>query len=546
MGEKDTFSDPTSGGASFQPSCSARLFQCDRLLLSIHYSPETMPLQKLPVNGPLSVSASSGQRPQLQNRRRTLQTISELSSNEAGLPDFVSSIGIESVRRTGHDSLPGVARLTPKPSNGKSLPQHHSSPNIHAPRPSITVTPAYGCEALNPRSAQGCRPMPITTGQVEGWNAKRERARLQHELAIAEARTRQSTSDLRAESATNSRPTSIRYGNGQQILLRESKSFQYSSGDVERRASLGSTNNSASQYDARLAPSERASTDSSSYQSRDSAVHRSRSVSSNTSYASQDAPPLPHGAASDLNGYCSELVSQNYNLVAFGESARSKNANPRRSSRTMSLPSSSSKHASAPHRYVTASDLRLLPTQQSRPISAQRARNQALAALTAANSHMRTTRTDADSFPTPSTLHPHRHASLTSHPPNGSIHRNSLRYQAHLESQRRITSPAVVHLPDHAPRVSQRRQSDQPRRVSFEPRSVPKRESLTQWKKEREEARASLGMDHKARMQERVRRANELEQEREKELVEMGKRRSKGESRGCFGGLLSALRGGKS
>lgn len=75
---------------------------------------------------------------------------------------------------------------------------------------------------------------------------------------------------------------------------------------------------------------------------------------------------------------------------------------------------------------------------------------------------------------------------------------------------------------------------------------MPKRESLTQWKKEREEARASLGMDHKARMQERVRRANELEQEREKELVEMGKRGSKGESRGCFGGLLSALRGGKS
>ncbi|KAJ4381058.1 hypothetical protein N0V86_003405 [Didymella sp. IMI 355093] len=79
--------------------------------------------------------------------------------------------------------------------------------------------------------------------------------------------------------------------------------------------------------------------------------------------------------------------------------------------------------------------------------------------------------------------------------------------------------------------------------VSFETRTVPKRESLTQWKKEREEAKANMHMDHKARMQERVRRANELEQEREKELVEMGKRPAKAESRSCFGGLFAVLRG---
>jgi hypothetical protein len=72
---------------------------------------------------------------------------------------------------------------------------------------------------------------------------------------------------------------------------------------------------------------------------------------------------------------------------------------------------------------------------------------------------------------------------------------------------------------------------------------VPKRESLTQWKKEREEAKANLHLDNKARMQERVRRANELEQEKEKELVLMGKRPAKAESRGCFGGLFAVLRG---
>ena len=69
---------------------------------------------------------------------------------------------------------------------------------------------------------------------------------------------------------------------------------------------------------------------------------------------------------------------------------------------------------------------------------------------------------------------------------------------------------------------------------------MPKRESLTQWKKEREHAMANLKTDHKARIQERVRRANEQELEREKELVQMRKKRSGG----CFGGLLGLLRGG--
>jgi hypothetical protein len=496
-----------------------------------------MPLQKLPHTGPLS------QRP-LHNRRRTLHTISELSTNEApGLPDFVSSIGVESIRRIGHDSVPGVARITANPATRESLPQQHPSPTVRASRPSTTVTPAHGHEVSGRRPAQGRRPMPITTEQAEGWNAKRERARMRHELAYAEARAMQSKSDLGAEVATNSRPSSINKGSNQHTLLRESKSFRLSCGETEPRASLGSTNNnSASQYDMRPIASERTSTDSSSYQSRDSAIHRSRSVSSSTSYTSLDSPPLPPGTIPDMKGSCAEVVSQNVNLVAFGESARSKTVHTQRSSRTMSLPAYGSKSASAPHKYMTATDLRQLPAQQGRPMSAQRARNQALAALTAANSHMRTTRANQSSQPSRNSMHYNRHASLTSHPPNASANRNSLRSQAHFEAQRRITSPSPAHLPERTSRSSLRRQStDQPRKVSFEARTVPKRESLTQWKKEREHAMANMKTDHKARIQERVRRANEQEQEREKELVQMRKKKS--ESRSCFGGLLGMLRG---
>ena len=503
-----------------------------------------MPLQKLPHTGPLS------QRPQ-HNRRKTLQTISELSTNEApGLPDFVSSIGIESIRRIGHDTMPGVAKVTSYPAKQENLPQQHPSPTVHASRPSITVTPTCSHEVPGRRPAQGRRPRPITMEQAEGWNAKRERARMRHELAYAEARATQSKSDLRAEVATHSSSSSIDKGSNQHTLLQGSKSFRLSNGEIERRASLGSTtnnnnnnNNSASQYDMRHIASERTSTDSSSYQSRDSAIYRSRSVSSSTSYTSQNSPPLPTGTTTDMKGSCAEVVSQNLNLVAFGESARSKTPQTQRSSRTMSLPAHGSKTAGAPHKYMTATDLRQLPAQQGRPMSAQRARNQALAALTAANSHMRTTRTSQYSQPSHNSMHYNRHASLTSHPPNTSAHRNSLRHQAHSEAQRRITSPSPARLPERTSRSSLRRQStDQPRRVSFEARTVPKRESLTQWKKEREHAMANLKTDHKTRIQERVRRANEQEQEREKELVQMRKREKKIE-RSCFCGLLGLLRG---
>lgn len=504
-----------------------------------------MPLQKLPPNGPVSVSASVGQRPQLQNRRRTLQTISELSTNDGGLPDFVSSIGIESIRRLGHENIPGVGRLTPRPVKRQSLPQYHSNSNARTQRPSITVAHAHNRAQSNSGPTQGRRPMPITADQVEGWNAKRERARLQHELAIAEARARQCASADR--SSASSRHSSLRHTPSQQTLLGQTDSCSYSSEQVERRASLRSATNNPSQYDARPNTSERASTDSSSYQSRDSAINRSRSGSSNTSYTSQDAPPLPHGTNSDIRGYCAELILQNQTLVAFGESARSRNLNSRRSSRTLSLPTNEFRHANAPHIYTTTPDFRQLPKQHSRPISAQRARNQALAALTAANSHMQTSRCPRDIPSSQYQNRQNRHASLTSHPPNGSVHPISLRANA---SHRRLTSPLPAHIarssPSLTPQASQRRHSDAARKVSFESRTVPKRESLTQWKREREEARANLQMDHKARIQERVRRANEQELEREKELVLMGKRgdkqTSKGDS-GCLGGLFEAFKG---
>ncbi|KAF1916988.1 hypothetical protein BDU57DRAFT_450510 [Ampelomyces quisqualis] len=59
-------------------------------------------------------------------------------------------------------------------------------------------------------------------------------------------------------------------------------------------------------------------------------------------------------------------------------------------------------------------------------------------------------------------------------------------------------------------------------------RALPTREALTKWQSEREEAKADIGVLQRARMKERVRRANEMEREKEKELQAVGLGAEKG------------------
>jgi len=82
---------------------------------------------------------------------------------------------------------------------------------------------------------------------------------------------------------------------------------------------------------------------------------------------------------------------------------------------------------------------------------------------------------------------------------------------------------------------------------------IPRRESLSQWKAERDEAKMEFYGIRRASMKERVRRANELEQEREEELVRMGKgteEKEEGEAvhegeAGCLGGILGIFKMGR-
>jgi len=78
-------------------------------------------------------------------------------------------------------------------------------------------------------------------------------------------------------------------------------------------------------------------------------------------------------------------------------------------------------------------------------------------------------------------------------------------------------------------------------------RAIPTRESLSQWSSEREEAKMGLSDMHRADMKERVRRANELELEKEQELVHLEKKASdvaQRRARGCFGAILRLFASG--
>lgn len=77
--------------------------------------------------------------------------------------------------------------------------------------------------------------------------------------------------------------------------------------------------------------------------------------------------------------------------------------------------------------------------------------------------------------------------------------------------------------------------------LSSKHRAIPRRESLAQWKAEREEARPISNSMRCTDTNEKVRRANEVELERKEELTKKDKRGDEvglQDERSCFGGAM--------
>ena len=160
----------------------------------------------------------------------------------------------------------------------------------------------------------------------------------------------------------------------------------------------------------------------------------------------------------------------------------------------------------------------------------RRARSESLAALTAAQSgscgQQRTSSSRLDPSPVEDALSQHTHRS--------SLHRHAQPGMYHGPPPQYVSPPPLARHPNIA---------IAPHRISpgVGRRATTKHGSLSQWNSGREEAKVGLGDMHRADMKERVRRANELELEKEQELVQVEKRSSgvaQRRARGCFGAVL--------
>jgi hypothetical protein len=511
-----------------------------------------MPLKKLPPQYEPYTNVQPTIRPQIQNRRRTLQTISELSSTDLIIPSFASSIPPERIQNLKHNAS-GLSRKTNGSAKRQSLPQYRASRSLQS---SVAVPSTHRPAPQQSRSTPASIPTANENSHGKGYNAKRDRARSRHEQELADARLQQKNSIQKINterSSLYSRPSmssiSLRPNQSherlqidQQQLLRNSQSMNGIPQVFELPQILGDVERCHFERDTE--PSERTSTGSSSV--RDNAIGRSRSGSSSTSYTSQELPSLRKESVKHQY----KDAQQNQDLISFGESARSGNLRSRRSARTFSLPSCQSGDYIMTYHTGDSNSRSSLNTSSpsSTYVSSQRAREEALAALTASNDRQAIER--STSLPNSGISRVHfvntngyvRHASLSSHPTYPIPSQGPKRYYANLQQQARCQS---AHTMSSTSQKSRSRSLHEGMYADLEKRTVPKRESLTQWKAERDEARASLVGNHRATIQERVRRANELEEAREKELISQGKRSQNSEA-GCFGGLLTRMRNRRS
>jgi hypothetical protein len=513
-----------------------------------------MPLQKLPAQG--SNNSQAVKRRQLQERRRTLQTISELSASDGAQPDF--NVFMRSKPKGQYEELyhTGLEKQTPNLSKRRSLPRYCSSPECLRAQAFTNETLLHGSRSQQLRPTQVLRTTKSSMHE-QGWNARRERARMESEYAVGGPNNERAAYDPKAQFGNNPLNAGIhtlpsqqpnrshaRLHDSQQQLLRNSRSF---TGVQEQHTSYTGISAPIERGEYDTESSGRASTDSSSHRSsHDRAIRRSRSGSSSeTSYSSLATPPMPVLPPPRMQRYYSMPSSYlQYHPVVSGP-ATWMYTGPAATDRTSSLPSIRVE-------YVGSSPLEQKHTyiaQQKQQLDVQRARLESLAALTAAREGV------ASPNQRPSPPIDHRN-SLPSQRNRYSSNQGRPRSDSHLK-------PPPQHTPYHRQRVRSNsktahnqnldRHGGHAEGASLENRPVPKRESLTQWKTEREEAKAEFEGLQRAKMRDRVRRANEMELQREKELAEMGKgmtavdEKENGEDKGmkeagCFGGLLDLFK----
>ncbi|OAL50211.1 hypothetical protein IQ07DRAFT_49237 [Pyrenochaeta sp. DS3sAY3a] len=518
-----------------------------------------MPLQKPPPMGMQASDAQTGRRRGGQERRRTLQTISELTSTDVAASDFRSFIKAEQsgVRSGTHRTLP--ERQSPN-HRRRSLPQYsqnldnlraHNSPS----RPAVRVSasqPSLPNQAYHASS------------YTSGNGSRKEHSQAQHEQMSVGRRVHNRTSgqQLRVGSqsslpsatplpSTSAIPRHLKSYSSQHQLLQNSRSISGFAPAVTRRNSSNAMAGAPREYDTES--SGRASTDSGSYQSgHENVSRRPRSGSSIQSFTMQQAAPPPLPTSYNPQRYYAPTSANYYNLAPPAHFSTANQARPTPTPRSSSLNISSGHVQHAPriaqNLSLSTSSSRRSHQHLTHDAAVQQARMEALATLTSPAPPRATGKRRPSAPPSPNA--PPR-PQPTHHPKPSRYHSGTR--SAYPYPQRRSTGNMAS-----APSAS-RTNGTAPHAAVLERRSLPRRESLTQWKAEREEAQAEFGVMRRVDMKERVRRANEMEQEKEEELLRVGKgagdvtvvveregsreRSGKEKGRGCLGGVVRVLLG---
>ncbi len=485
----------------------------------------------------LPSTAYPANRRQLQERRRTLQTISELSAVDQTSSKTKTSAKPEYTRRPSYSGSIVSDEQVPNLRRRQSLPGYCSNPGCS------NAQAVYTRDVI--QYSKSKQSIPDTDANVQqGYNATKERVRFQKEHLGPDKNVMNDSLNItprraRLPSRSASLPYLRPYASQPQLSHNNYPGGGFSR-HIETRASPGSFGRSV--YGNNLL--EGANTNLSLYHvSRGDTPQWSRYGTLSPSVPYHQTHPMP-----DQRYYTNPAASYNQ-LIPWKPATpvKASNVAVRRSS---SLPAVRVGHMrDMPYKHRQAMPRSFKLPDEERVVNVQHERLAALAALT--GSDVRSLQKKRTSTPTTMTV-PTYTSSTSSRQRKRSSIRNRTRFSPNVRVvplNDTLKSKSSDNLLNHhnAPQRSRVR-------ASLEVLGAPRRKGTGERQTEKKKPKRSVNVMQRPEMADRVKWANEREQERERELESIRKGSEAGtetgtetsedkpEKRGCLRGILAVFR----
>ena len=500
-----------------------------------------MPLQK-PHHQVQSLKLQPQTKPErLQERGRTLHSISELNATDVATPEFRGfAAAIQKPPRHRERAL-GAGRDAGATIKQPSRYRHLSSSGCSQAEATVPTSLSHPTISHQERYEQSLHGRGRNV-EEEGWNARRDHSGFHHRGAVtSRERRRQSLQHMPQDGSyprmvskpvrSASRSDLRSYSSHPQLLangysMSGLSSSTSSSGTIDRRSSVGTISSHSRPWSQSFEAS-------GVYTSAGSFDRAAQGTSSDSVDKQLNTAELP------LNPVAlpSRLRYRQMTTPAHGNRPRPNSAGPMQLeliAPSALLPTQRIAHDDPSGQNQRRSISR--SAQQHHQGELRRARSESLAALTATQpGSCGQQRTSSSCFsPSPS------EGALPEQTHRSSLHRHAQSGMYHGPPPQYVSPPPQARHPNTA-MASYRRSP------GVAERAIPSYERLSPWKTESEEAKMGFGHTHRADMKDRVRRANELELEKEQELVHSDKEASnvaQVKARGCFGAMLRQFKVG--